>query len=166
MDRLAVGLVQRPHGVQGHVRVRSFSGETDHFRTLKKLTLKKGGRELDFDVETVRIAGKDLLLKLKGLDSPEEAKKYASWEIWVPRELACPLRKGEFYITDLCHCDLVLDGKPIGKIRSVVENVTSDMLEIEREGASSFFVPFVKEHVGEVDLANKTVELKSGWLVP
>jgi len=166
MDRLAIGIVQRPHGIKGHVRVRSLSGETEHFFGLEKVTLRKGGREVDFTIEAVKVAGKDLLIKFSGLDSPEDAKKFASWEILVPRELACPLKEGEYYVADLCDCALILDGKPIGRIRSVVEGVTNDMLEVEREGAASFFVPFVKEHVGDVDFGKKTVELKSGWLVP
>jgi 16S rRNA processing protein RimM len=166
MDKLAIGVVRRPHGVRGLMRVKSLSGEYAHFFNLEKVGLYKNGREIEFPVETCRQSGAELLIKLAGIDNPEEAKKYSSWEIRVDRELACPLREGQFYISDLCGCGLFIREAKVGTIRSVIEIANNDMLEIVDAEGRSFLVPFVKEHVGNVDIEKKSVELLSECFLP
>jgi 16S rRNA processing protein RimM len=166
MDKLAIGVVRRPHGVRGLMRIMSLSGEYAHFFNLKKVGLSKNGREIEFTVESCRQSGAELLIKLSGIDNPEEAKKYSSWEIRVPRELACPLRAGQFYISDLCGCDLYLKGIKAGTVRSVIEIANNDMLEIVDGEGRTFLVPFVNEHIGNVDIDKKSIELLSECFLP
>jgi 16S rRNA processing protein RimM len=165
MEKLAIGVVGRAHGVKGFFKVKSFSGETAHFLSLKEIHLHKGNEDVGFVVETCRDLGSGVLLKLRGIDSPEAAAKYSLWEILVPRDKACPLGENEFYIADLCGCSVVTGDRVVGKVRSVLEGVTSDLLEVVDEKGRSYIVPFVDEHVGTVDLLGKTLELKSKWLL-
>lgn len=147
------------------MRVHSLSGETGHFLRLSEVSLRKEGREADFAVEKCAEAAGGVLLKLKGIDSPEEARKYSSWEVWVPRDKAAPLKDGEYYFADLCRCALVFRGERIGDIRSVLETGPAAMLEVLTPGGKSHMIPFVNEHIGEIDLAEGTVELKTEWLL-
>jgi 16S rRNA processing protein RimM len=165
MDKLAIGVVGRAHGIHGFFRVKSFSGETAHFLSLKEISLHQAGKSIDCVVESCRDQGAGVLLKLKGIDTPEAAAKYSSWEIIVPREKACPLGKNEYYITDLCLCSVLSGDRVVGTVRSVIEGLQNDLLEIVNEKGVSFIVPFVDEHVGSVDLVERTVELKSEWLL-
>ena len=41
MDDIAIGKIRTSHGVNGFVKVLSFSGQTDHFLKLKEFVLKK-----------------------------------------------------------------------------------------------------------------------------
>jgi len=165
MERLAIGKIGSPHGVKGVLKVRSYSGETEHFMRLREVTLVSGDREKLFPVEEIRVAGSTLLLKLTGIDSPEEGKSYSGWEILVRREEAAALGEGEYYHTDLCRCSIVKDSKRLGRIRSVCEGGASDLLEIETPAGKVFLVPFIDEFVGAVDLDGRTVELKADWLL-
>ena len=166
MDMLAVGVVRRPHGVRGFLRVHSFSGEVEHLLRLREIRLRRDGKELSFAVEASRAADGGVLVKLRGLNSPEDARKLSGWEIWVPRDQAAPLREGEHYVADLCRCALVFQGSRVGEIRSVVEAGSGSLLEAVDPGGRTFLIPFVAEHVGEVNLAEGTVELKTPWLLP
>ena len=165
MEKLAIGIIRRSYGVRGLVRVASLSGEQEHFLLLQQVALRKAGREVEFEVESCRTLGSDLLMKLRGIDNPEEAQKYSSWEVVVPREKAAPLRDGEYYIGDLCRCGLVFQGKTVGTIRSVLDVAAGQMLEVLLPGGKTAMIPFVNEHVGEVDLEAGTVELKSERLL-
>ncbi|MDR1931798.1 MAG: ribosome maturation factor RimM [Spirochaetales bacterium] len=162
---LAIGCIRRSHGVRGFMRVMSFSGEYQHFLTLRELTLAGGGQEKKFAVEECKIAGKDILLKLAGIGSPEEAAKYNGWEIRVPREKAAPLREGEFYIADLCGCALVCGGKTAGTVKSVLDAGPRQLLELVNAEGKTFLIPFENAHVGEVDTEGRSIELKSEWLL-
>jgi len=165
MERLAIGQIGSPHGVKGFLKVKSHSGETDHFMRLREVTLVSGDREKVLQLEDIRIAGSMLLLKLVGIDSPEAAKSYAGWEIVVKREEAAALGEGEYYHADLCRCSIVKDSKPLGRIRSVCEGAASDLLEVETPAGRVFLIPFVNEFVGAVNLNERTVELKADWLL-
>ena len=46
-------------------------------------------------------------MKCTGIDTPEDAAKYRNWEMLVPRDKACPLKEGEFYVEDLKQCSLI-----------------------------------------------------------
>ena len=163
---LAIGSIRTSHGVKGLLKVHSFSGETDHFYDLDEVTLKdKRGRTRIFAVERVAQNGKDLLVKLKGIDTPEMGKSFAGWEIWVPREKAAPCDDGEFYYADLVGCRLYHGDETLGTVGAVTDGGGGTLLEIRRtEGEGRFFVPFRKEFIGRVDVAGKTVELLELWV--
>lgn len=185
MELLATGRIRSPFGVEGFVKVESFSGEYEHFLNFDKIFLsipekkiEKGIKEGWFEVEKVTLRAADALLKLRGIDSPEAAKFLAGSELFIPRDKAAALKKGEVYVNDLCNCVLVCEGTRIGKITSVAEGGGGYLLEILKEnfcentGKTSeaaagqvIYIPFNKEFIGNIDLKAGTVELMHRWIL-
>lgn len=165
-DQIAIGAVRTTHGVRGYLKVRSFSGELEHFYGLKEIVLKKGESSRRFDVEAIRPNGDQLLMKLGGIDTPEEGKLFANWEIWVPRECGSSLQENEFYHADLNGCRLMLDGAAIGTVRSLIEGGGGDLLEVTlAEQGESKLIPFHAEFIGPIDIEKKEIELLKGWIL-
>jgi 16S rRNA processing protein RimM len=164
MDRLVIGLVRTSHGLKGHLKVHSLSGEVDHFFGLEEVTIRKNGRERIYAVEEFKLLGEILLMKLRGIDNPEDAKTLAAAEILVSRDLAAPLEDGEFYQADLVGCRVVHQGKDLGVVKSIFEGGAADLLEVVTE-AGIYMVPFQKHYIGTVDLKAKTLELLAPWLL-
>ena len=108
-EQLVVGFVRAPHGVTGEVKVESASGEYDHIVSLENVTLRHGTESKLCSVESAERGTDCVFMKLAGIDTPEDARKYNAWEIAVPREYAYPLKKGEWYIDDLRNCSLVYE---------------------------------------------------------
>ncbi|WP_020612771.1 ribosome maturation factor RimM [Sediminispirochaeta bajacaliforniensis] len=158
MDTVVIGKVRTSHGVRGLLKVRSLSGETGHFLALKEVVLKRERGVRSFVVESVRVAGGDLLMKLRGIDSPEEGKLWAGADMIVSKELGAALREDEYYYSDLIGCTVVCRGSEVGTIVSIVENGVSDLLEVKTD-AGKRIVPFQKHFVGSVDLVSRAVEL-------
>jgi 16S rRNA processing protein RimM len=71
--QFVVGLLGAPFGLEGYIKVRSLSGETGHIARLKQLALRQGAQARSFEVEGIDEKGDSLLIKLKGIDSPEAA---------------------------------------------------------------------------------------------
>ena len=149
-ERFVVGIIRGSHGVTGNFKVESTSGEYEHFADMEEVTLRNGrtGSEKLYRVEGVELSGQTLLMKLAGIDSPEEVKKINGCEIVVPREYACPLDKSEWYVEDLKQCALVypkdgwskdgLEAKTspadfvtVGTVTDVLEGGTGNLLEIK-----------------------------------
>jgi 16S rRNA processing protein RimM len=173
---LVTGIVRTSHGLDGFVKVESTSGEVAHFGDLDEVTLRfggVGGTLKRFEIEVVDGSAQCLLVKFRGIDTLEQARKLAGAEVLVPRDSACPLEEGEFYVCDLCQCDLVYEGTPIGKIAGVMEGGADDLLEVILTEGSEFtegkpktyLVPFRKEFVGKVDMQARTVELMHRWIL-
>lgn len=164
LAEIAIGRIRKTHGVKGYLKILSYSGDFDHFFDLDQITLKSKGKTRVFEVEKAIPLSGEVLLKLKGVDNPEEGKLLSGWDIWVPRTQAARLDDGEFYQADLTGSDLILDGKTVGKILSVMEAGADDLLEVETESGNKL-IPFNSVFIGEVNTDKKTVELLEGWIL-
>ena len=167
-DELVTAFVRRPHGVSGFVRVESASGETGHIEALESVCLrfaKEGGAVFEYQIEETAGSPAAFLVKFAGIDTPEEAARLSGAEVLVPRDKACPLAEGEYYVADLCQCVLAHKGEAIGRIAGVAEGGGGSLLEVELAGGGLRIVPFRGEFIGEVDMAKKTVELLHRWIL-
>ncbi|MCQ2612738.1 MAG: 16S rRNA processing protein RimM [Treponemataceae bacterium] len=146
---LVIGIIRASHGLTGKVKVESTSGEVDHFFDLTEVTLRTKDSEKLFAVEAVEGGPGSLVLKLKGIESSEQAVLWRGAEIVVPRNKACPLNKDEWYVEDLKQCSLVCDNATLAKenykglvcnkdgwytagiITDVLEGGAGNLLEVE-----------------------------------
>lgn len=197
LQQFVVGFVRSPHGISGEFKVESASGECGHFARMTDVTLRNGGggEARPFKVERVDFGGHDLYMKLAGVDSPEAARKFANWEIVVPRGNARPLGEDEWYVEDLKGCSLVyggecgLEGGPVvvGTVTGVMEGGAGDLLEValaeECEVLADFvkysqakdgskrvrtvYVPLMREagFIGDVDVDGRKIELMHLWIL-
>jgi 16S rRNA processing protein RimM len=165
MKQYAVGVVEKCHGLDGFLRVRSLSGEYGHFQGFKLVTARKDGQELKLELEAIRVSEQFALVKFRGMDSRERAQALAGWELWVEEKDACPLGADEFRIAELCKCRLQCGGKDLGAVTGVLDTAASPLLEVKLLDGSVRMVPFVKEHVESVDAAGGVIVLRSEWIL-
>lgn len=169
MDLLITGKVRGVFGLDGFIKVESISGEYEHFRNFQEIAVRMPHwqkRERFYHVDGCVFRTADVLLKLQGVDSPEDAKKICGADILVPRDMACPLKCGEFYINDLCNSVLVYKGNSVGAITDVVEGGGGFLLEIsEAATGRTIYIPFHSRFIGKVDVSEKQVELMHRWIL-
>lgn len=191
-EQLVVGFIRGPHGFSGECKVESSSGEYEHIAKLEQVTLRHGDASKEVKVESASLAHNTVYLKFKGIDSDDEIKKYNRWELVVPRKYAKPLKKDEWYITDLQNCSLVWNGDPaaldapaaeevVGTITDVLEGGAGYLLEVSLSESCTcisddikftasgkprkVLIPFNNEHVGKVDVENGRVQLMHLWIL-
>ena len=92
--KFVVGIVRSSHGIAGKFKVESTSGEVEHFFELDEVTLRTKSEngtvsERDFKVEAVEGNLRSLIMKLNGIETPEDVKKIQGAEILVPQDKAC-----------------------------------------------------------------------------
>ncbi|MFP4510098.1 MAG: ribosome maturation factor RimM [Spirochaetota bacterium] len=168
MKLLTVGIVRTVHGVRGALKVRSLSGEIDHFRTMEAVWLahksEPDSAARRFDVQEVSGSPHALILKLEGMDSPEHASQWRGARVLAPRENAARRGEDEFYVADLVGCKLLFEERPVASVVGVWDSGSSDMLEVRTESGLRN-VPFRKEFVGWVDIENQRIELLVDWIL-
>jgi 16S rRNA processing protein RimM len=163
--KIAIGDVRTSFGVRGELKVRSYSGETGHFLKLETVVLQRGTVEETFEVERVRKASAVLIMKLKGIESPEEGKKYRQAVIWVDRKFASERSKDEFYHADLVGCTVFFENRPIGEVSAIFDGGSGDLMEVVLDEKTRRLVPFHREFIGEVDIEGKKIELLVDWIL-
>ena len=121
VERFVAALVGPPFGLQGFVKVHSLSGEVQHLLKPRSFTLRRGDREQVRELEAVETAASFLLVKFRGIDSPEAAKTLRGAEILLNREDAAPLGPGEYYIEDLKGVEVYAGTETVGTITDILE---------------------------------------------
>ena len=174
-DELVLGRLGAPFGLKGHLRFTSYSGETAHIAKLKDVVLRDaaassaagrpGRGESTARVASVINAGSGVAIKFEGYESPETARALTGFELVAPRSKAAPLRKNEFYVTDLEGAALVYGSERVATVDTVVDGGGGQLLECRLPDGRERFVPFRAEFVGKVDVAAKTVELLVDWIL-
>jgi 16S rRNA processing protein RimM len=164
-EELAVGIIRAAHGVAGELRVRSYSGDFEHFARLSAAMARKGTAERRLEVLAARRRVPDVLLRVAGVEDREAAQRLVGWELWVGRQDAARLGDGEYYEADLCRCSLYFGSELIGPVRAVVEGGAVQMLEVTRPDGSSVLVPFQDRFVGAVDVAGGRISLREDDIV-
>lgn len=165
LDSFVVGVVRSPFGLNGRVKVQSFSGEIDHLEELETVVLRKGTVEKKMVVEETGGAPSSFYMKFKGIETPEAAKPYTGWELVVPRDAAAYLDEDEYYVEDLRGIAVVLDGVVVGEIADVAEGGGGQLLEIALSSGGTRLVPFRNEFFGEVDMEGRKIVLLAGWML-
>lgn len=168
MDTLTIGVLGKPRGVHGDVRVRSYSGEVEHFLTLRDVVLVKGGASRQARVREVRVVQGVPVIRFDGVETPEAARSLAGWEISVPRECAAPLGTDEYYWNDLVGCCVTVDGRERGRVVAVVEGAQAPLLEVapsNETASSTVLIPFMSPFVGRVDIEGATIVVERSWIL-
>ena len=157
-----VGKVSGPHGIKGWVKVISYTDPLENILSYKEwFIINEGGSKKTFSIEDSRIQGKKIIVKLDGIEDRDSAEDLKNKEILVSRIDLPKLEENTFYWNDLLDLS-VLDqkGKQIGKVDSLFETGSNDVLVIVNENKERFLVPFIMEEViRKVDLVKEFISI-------
>ncbi|MDR3170048.1 MAG: ribosome maturation factor RimM [Treponema sp.] len=169
-ERFVVGLVGAPFGLQGFVKVRSLSGEYEHLQRLTQVVLRQGDEEKTWEVEASALVHEALVMKFKGIDTPEGAKTLTGAELVSDRAHAAPLQSDEFYVEDLRGLEVVglfaEEGEVVlGCINNVIEGGGGSLVEIRLPSGELKLVPFRNEFFGDISLERGRAVLREPWVL-
>ncbi len=152
-ERFQVGIITASHGVRGEAKIFPTTDDPKRFRRLKEVLLDAGGKETLLEIESVKFFKKFVILKFKGIDTPEEVQKLRQKSLYVTRENAVRLGRNEYFIADLMGL-LVQneDGEEIGVLREVLETGANDVYLIDLKDGRELLLPAIKECVLNVDV--------------
>ena len=159
--KLATARLGAPYGVRGFQAVRTYSGDTEHLFRLAEVELReaRSGRLQTAAVDAVRKLGDKVVMRLHGVTTPEQARDFSGWELWVPRNEASALADGEYYAADLCGCTVLQHDQAVGTVTNVLAAGGGDMLEVTDGAGKPFMVPFLELFVPALDIAARRIEL-------
>ncbi len=164
---LRVGAVIKPHGIRGEIKVWPTTDTLDRFSEISELIMQKDAEEAPVAIESVKYFKNIIILKLRGIDTMEDAEALRGADLYVTRENAAPLAEGEYYIGDIIGMEVVTEeGESLGVIRDVIDSSANDVYVVKRDGKKDLLIPAIKQCIRSVDLEEElmTVRLLDGLL--
>lgn len=157
-QRLEIGQIVNTFGIKGEVKVTPFTDDITRFDDLEKVYVKSKKQSKQYKVENARYHKNMVLLKLEGINNPEDAEMLRNAFLEIDREDAIPLEEGTYFIADLIGLDVYTDeGKLLGKVDDIYNTGANDIYVIKDELGKQILLPGIKEVIKEVILDEKII---------
>ncbi|CAN7481109.1 ribosome maturation factor RimM [Phenylobacterium sp. LjRoot225] len=144
-------------GVKGEVRLTTFTA--DPMALLDYRDLKREDGAPGLTLTSARPAKGGVVARAKEVETREQAEALRGLRLYIPRErLPAPDDEDEYYLVDLIGLSVVTpQGEPLGVVRTVHDFGAGDLLEIQPPQGASWWLPFTREAVPEVRMADRTL---------
>ena len=154
---ILVGRVAGAFGVRGEVRITSFTA--DPLALLDYRDLKHEDGRPALTLLGGRPAKGGVVARASEVETREQAEALRGLKLFVPRGILPEPEEDEFYVTDLIGLSVrTPEGDGLGVIKAVQDFGAGDLLEIApAEGGASWYLPFTREAVPEVRIAERVV---------
>lgn len=154
-DMVLMAVIGAAHGIRGEVRVKPYGDDPLSFTDYGALASEDGRT---FEVDRARVQKTVVVTKFIGIDDRNRAEELNGLKLYIPRERLPETDEDEFYHADLEGLAVTTPGgEALGKIIAVQDFGAGDLLEVRPKRGRTFYVPFTKAFVPEIDLGNGKV---------
>ena len=148
---LEAGEIVTTHGVRGEMKVLPWADGPDFLCDFERVRID--GKE--YAVESCRIQKTCNLLKLKGIETMEDAQKLRGKTVEIYREDA---PADLIFAAELINMDVVSDGQHIGKVTDVLDYPGNKVYVVK--GEHEYMIPAVKAFVLSIDLDQNLMDVR------
>lgn len=162
-DLIAIGKVLRPHGVHGEIRTLILTDFPERFMDTEEVFLMSPDKRKiqRFEITGARFHANWVLLKLGGIDTPEQVSSFRHWLITVPQDDLVELEEGEYWHFQLEGLKVQDEqGQLVGTLTEVVETPGHDLYAVHPPQGKEILLPAVKEYILNVDLDQGIMTVK------
>jgi len=157
-DIVTVGRIGAPVGVQGWMKIQSFTQPIENIVDYRPWYLKRGEKWYLVEMQEVKMRGAGVVALVKNCNDRDATLPFKNLDIGVLKSQLPVLPKGEIYWSDLEGMTVqTVEGKTLGKIDSLLATGANDVMVI-KNGDTEYLIPYVKGHVVKnVDLDQRLV---------
>ena len=146
---LIVARVLKPWGVRGEIKCEILTEFPDRFASLQQVYL--GDDAKPFSVEHTHLHSGSVLIKLKGIDTPEAAAKLREQLMHVAVAEAVALPPGKVFLYQMVGLSVrTIDGTPLGKITDVLDTGANDVYVVH-DGTREILLPAIPDVIKEIN---------------
>jgi 16S rRNA processing protein RimM len=155
---LLVGIVRRPHGLDGEVSVEPLTDVRDRFAPGVRVEWRRGEEARALVVRSARPHGERLLISFEGFAGVDTARALSGGELAVAEGEAAPPPPGWYmsHQVEGWRCE-DRQGRLAGHVRLLETTPAGPLLSIETPSGKEALVPFVHPIVVFVDEAERRI---------
>ena len=155
-QKIVLGEIMGPHGLQGEVRVRIASDDPEPLLNAEAVWLGKSST--DPEARRYRVHGcglgrkGEVRVRFQGVEGREAVARLIGLIVTSPATLLPELPAGEFYWYELIGCQVESEsGEQVGSVREIWETGAHDVLVVEGGDGSQHLISTARELVPEID---------------
>lgn len=148
---IEAGEIVTTHGVRGEVKVLSWLDSPEMLCEFDRCRIS--GRE--YAMDAVRVQKTCNLVKLRGVDTMEDAQKLRGKTMELYRE---DISDELIFAAELVDVEVYADGACIGKIKEVLDCPGNSVYVVQ--GEREYLIPAVKEFILSTDLERNQMQVK------
>lgn len=150
MDKLLVGVIVKPQGIRGEVKVKLFTDDFYSVSGLKEIFID----DVPYPVLKMR-CDKDVFMLFKGIADRNAAETLRGKQLYADKSKV-RRKKGRYFICDVLGCDLLLsDGTVMGKIVDIT-SARTDIYYVDTDDGRMLF-PMIPALEAVFDVENKKI---------
>ncbi len=151
---LEVGQIVNSYGIKGFLKVVPLVDNKEQFYSFKKLYMQN---QKELDIEEIKFSKNLVLVKVKGIDTIEDAVKLKNLYLYAKRK-DIKLEEGAHFIVDLIGLEVYTeDGKLLGLLKEVLQPGANDVYVVENEDKKQILLPVIPDVVKNIDIPNKKI---------
>ena len=156
MNWIPFGRLGKTHGLKGELKFYPVINDLKICRNIfHTRILTPEGDAIEDEIESVRGHRSPFILKLKGINSIEQAKVHRKSEILALREEFGVLPEGRYFSFDIKGLEVFdEDSKYYGRVEEVLETKSNDVYVVQN-GKSELLLPAIDWVIQKIDLKNK-----------
>lgn len=165
---LEIGQIVNTFGIKGMVKIKPFTDDINRFDRLKKVYISNKNGKKEYQIQEIKYHKNMVLMKLEGVDTPEQADLLRQSYLLVDRADEEPLEEGVYYIVDLLGLEVYTDdNKLLGKVDDIFNTGSNDIYVVKDEMGKQILLPGIPDVLKNVDLEKGkiTVHLIPGLIV-
>ena len=153
---IEIGQIVNTYGIKGFVKIVPFTDDYHRFEALKSIYIQTKKTLETAIIEEVKYSKNLVLLKLKDVNTINEAEKYKNCYIKIDRKDAIKLPQDSYFIVDLIGIKVITDdNKELGNIVDVYPTGANDIYVVKDELGKQVLLPAIGDVIKEVDIKNK-----------
>lgn len=160
-ELISIGRIVGTHGYKGTVKVESLTDFPQRFKDLETIILCQGKKTAEMTVESSGPYKGLILMKIKGIESKEEAQLYRNALLCVKEEEIYPLPEGYYYHFQLAGLAVYDTEKGyLGILKEVLETGANDVYVVHSETYGEILIPALKQVILEIDLNSQKMQVR------
>ncbi len=155
---LEAGKIVTTHGIRGEVKVMPYTDTPELLCEFDRLFIGKNRDEIN--VTRARVFKNIVIMKLEGIDTPEDAEKLRNKLLYMHRD-DLELDDDTYFIQDLIGLEVsdADSGKVYGKIADVMQTGANDVYVIKGDDRE-YLVPAIADVVVSTDIDGGTMTIR------
>lgn len=159
-ELITIANISTSFGVHGEIKARICTDFPERFKETEEIYLvSPRGDSYKRKLLSSRFHKEHILLKIEGINSPEEVAAYRHWKICVPFDELMPLEEGEYWEFQLIGLKVIDQyGENRGHLKEILPFPGCDQYLVDDHG-HELMVPAVEDFVKEINLEEGFIKM-------
>lgn len=164
--KICIGKVVAAHGIRGEVKVQPKNSNPADWHKFGEFESRDADKT--FSVKITGMSSANVRLKIKGVETRNEAEALIGTEFYVSRSKLPELGEEEYYLQDIIGLNVCLQtpDNVIGKVAKFCNFGAGDIIELKLNGQKETeLLPFTKQYVPQININDGYIIVSSAKMI-